>query len=70
MLLRNEMLLKALYSVLLPLVNGFNINPALTVHLLATHHFRGAHMTNQATNNVHILQGTHLYTWDESRNCG
>ena len=50
-------------------------NPALMVHLLnslgsilARRHFGGAHMTHQATNNVRILPGTHLYTWVESSN--
>ena len=59
----------------LPQVNGFKINPALIVHLLnslgsilARHLFRGAHMPHQATNNVLIMPGTHLYTWMESSN--
>ena len=34
--------------------------------ILARRHFRGAHMPYQATNNVRILPGTHLYTWVES----
>ena len=34
--------------------------------ILARRHFRGTHMPHQATNNVHILLGTHLYTWVES----
>ena len=66
---------KALYSVLLLPITGFNINPALIVHLLnslgsilARRHFRGAHVPHQATNNVRILPGTHLYTWVESSN--
>ena len=66
-----EILHKALYSVLLlPLVTGFNINPTRMVHLLNSlrsilprRQFRGAHMLHQATNNVRILPGTHLYTW-------
>ena len=52
-----------------PPITGFNINPALIVHILnslrsilARHHFRGAHLPHQATNNVRILPGTHLYT--------
>ena len=70
-----KILLKALCSVLLPLVTGFNINPALIVHLLnslgsilARRHFRSAHMPHQATDNVCILPDTHLYTWVESSN--
>ena len=54
---------------------GFNINPALIVHLLnslgsilARRHFKGAHMPHQETNNIYILPGTHLYTWMESSN--
>ena len=54
--------------LLLPLVTGFNINPALIVHLLnslgcilARRHSRGAHMPHQATNNVRVLPGTGLY---------
>ena len=64
----------ALQYIITP-VTGFNINPALIVHLLsslgsilARRHFRGAHMPYQATNNVRILPGTHLYTWVESSN--
>ena len=56
-------------------VTGFNINPALIVHLLnslgsilARCYFRGARMPHHATNNVRILPGTHLYTWVESSN--
>ena len=56
-------------------VTGFNINPALIVHLLnslgsilARCYIRGAHMPHHATNNVRILPGTHLYTWVESSN--
>ena len=66
---------RAFYSVLLPPVVGCNLNPALIVHLLislgsslARHYFRGGHMPHQATNNVHILPGTHLYTYVESSN--
>ena len=62
-----DVLLKALYSVLITTpVTGFNINPALIVHLLyslgsilAMRYFRGAHMPYHATNNVRILPGTH-----------
>ena len=57
-------------------VTGFNINPAVTVHLLnslgsilARWHFGGAHMPNQVTNNFRILPDrSHLYTWVESTN--
>ena len=63
----------ALQCIITP-VTGFNINPALIVHLLnslgsilARCYFRGAHMPH-ATNNVRILPGTHLYTWVESSN--
>ena len=70
-----KILLKALYSVLLPRSLDFNINPALKVHhlsslwsILARRHFRSAHMPNQATNNFRILPVTHLYTWVESSN--
>ena len=70
-----EILLKALYSVLLPPVTGFSINFALIVlHLkslgsmLARRHFRGTHMPNQATNNFRILQDTFLYIWVKSSN--
>ena len=59
----------ALQCIITP-VTGFNINPALIVHLLnslgsilARCYFRGAHMPHHATNNVRILPGTHLYTW-------
>ena len=62
----------ALQCIITP-VTGFNINPALIVHLLnslgsilARCYFRGAHMPHHATNNVRILPGTHLYTWVES----
>ena len=64
----------ALQCIITP-VTGFNINPALIVHILyslgsilARCHFRGAHMPHHATNNVRILPGTHLYTWVESSN--
>ena len=64
----------ALQYIITP-VTGFNINPALIVHLLnslgsilARCYFRGAHMPHHATNNVRILPGTHLYTWVESSN--
>ena len=64
----------ALQCIITP-VTGFNINPALIVHLLnslgstlARCYFRGAHMPHHATNNVRILPGTHLYTWVESSN--
>ena len=64
----------ALQCIISP-VTGFDINPALIVHLLnslgsilARCQFRGAHMPNQVTNNVFILLGTHLYTWVESSN--
>ena len=63
-----EILLKVLYSVLLPLVVGFIINLALMVHLLnslgsilARRHCRGAHMPCQVTNNIRILPVT-IYT--------
>ena len=62
----------ALQCIITP-VTGFNINPALIVHLLnslgsilARCYFRGAHMPHHATNNVRILPGTHLYTCVES----
>ena len=55
-----------LYSVLLPRVTGFNINPALMVHLLnslgsilARRHFGGAHMPNQVTNYL-----CNVYNWE------
>ena len=60
----------ALQCIITP-VTGFNINPALIVHLLnslgsilARCYFRGAHMhlPHHATNNVRILPGTHFYT--------
>ena len=64
----------ALQCIITP-VTGFNIIPALIVHLLnslgsilARCYFRGAHMPHHATNNVRILPGTHLYTWVESSN--
>ena len=64
----------ALQCIITP-VTGFNINPALIVHLLnslgsilARCYFRGAHMPHHATNNVRILPGTHSYTWVESSN--
>ena len=64
----------ALQCIITP-VTGFIINPALIMHLLnslgsilARRHFRGAHMPHQATNNVRILLGTHLYTWVKSSN--
>ena len=54
----------ALQCIITP-VTGFNINPALKVHLLnslgsilARCYFRGAHMPHHATNNVRILPGT------------
>ena len=54
------------YSKRFTPVTGFNINPALIVHLLnslgsilARCYFRGAHMPHHATNNVRILPGTH-----------
>ena len=64
----------ALQCIITP-VTGFNINPALIVHLLnslgsilARCYFRSAHMPHHATNNVRILPSTHLYTWVESSN--
>ena len=64
----------ALQCIITP-VTGFNIDPALIVHLLNSLgsilvrcYFRGAHMPHHATNNVRILPGTHLYTWMESSN--
>ena len=64
----------ALQCIITP-VTGFNINPALIVHLLnslgsilARCYFRGAHMPHHATNNVRILPSIHLYTWVESSN--
>ena len=64
----------ALQCIVTP-VTGFNINPALIVHLLnslgsilARCHFRGGNMPHQATNNICILPGTHLYTCVESSN--
>ena len=66
---------KRLKRCIITPVTGFNINPALIVHLLnslgsilARCYFRGAHMPHHATNNVRILPGTHLYTWVESSN--
>ena len=51
----------ALQCIITP-VTGFNINPALIVHLLysvgsilARCYFRGVHMPHHATNNVRIL---------------
>ena len=75
MLFYYEIQLKALFSALLPPITGCNINPALTVHILnslgsilARRHFRGAVMRHQATHNVSILPGIHLYTMAESSN--
>ena len=64
----------ALQCIITP-VTGFNINPALIVHLLnslgsilARCYFRGAHMPHHATNNVRILPGTHYTPGVESSN--
>ena len=58
----------ALQCIITP-VTGFNINPALKVHLLnslgsilARYYFRGAHMPYHATNNVRILYRVPIYT--------
>ena len=63
---------KHLYSVLLPPVIGFTINPALIVHLLnslaclgsilARRHFRGAHMPHQVRRTALAFYRVPIYT--------